>query len=332
LGVLAKKAALMEAISMLRAMAFLLFFICCFENYAFAASISEISGPTTVSISGVEGEWAPGDQVIVFGSDGTEIALLKIKEKKDENDIGEIVSWLGTQQILIGQRVAFFDTSKKGPVSGRVELLQAGNPKRKEISARYRRLFYTNSSNMFQSAETLDRGEHVVSILGDYSYGITNRLTVGTIMLGNALLAFNLRAKYKFYDSEVFTISSGAHYLKFRDTSATSLTFYLDSPANPRLISHFGVSLSYIKGDKLGDKTIGLVKVVSSIEASSEYVLNGWNRILIGPKYLLESQKVGGFVNYVFLWDHLHLTIGVSSKNILALRDTSPDLMAYWRF
>jgi hypothetical protein len=75
----------------------------------------------------------------------------------------------------------------------------------------------------------------------------------------------------------------------------------------------------------------------SSLQSGYEFVMDDWNRVLLGPSYNFDNKTVGGSISYMWIWDHFHSMIGVSTTDISNLVYNLRDgyyfnFDMYWRF
>ena len=307
---------------------FLLFFLFC--QTAFSANVAKVLDRQNLALEGDIENWQIADPLVAYNQEGKAIAYLRVRVVQASGATAEIVSWLAREQILVGDKVLPFFVNRKNEVDGHTILLQRNGSKK--IWARYKPLLFTGSETLSETAATLGRGEHQISVLTTYSFGITDRLSIGTVAIANFLRVYNMKVKYNCYSSEHLIVSAAYQYNYLKSTHTNTLTLYVDSPNDNRLVSHLNVSLTSSNLGKWKDTSYGLFKVYSMIEESSEYILKNWDRITVGPQYFIDSHKVGGFFSYVFVWEHLHLSLGINSRNLFAVKAIRPSGFVYWRF
>ena len=73
-----------------------------------------------------------------------------------------------------------------------------------------------------------------------------------------------------------------------------------------------------------------------SLRSFSEYVFDNWDRIAGGPSYDFDLRAIGGFLSYMMVFDHLHLSFGVHTRNFTDFRlDLEkayfPSFAIFWR-
>ncbi|MCC7441323.1 MAG: hypothetical protein IT285_06810 [Bdellovibrionales bacterium] len=192
---------------------------------------------------------------------------------------------------------------------GRVDLQIDGA----QVSARYKPLVY---QGMFlpETAATLSEGEHLVDVVGAYQYGFTNGFAVGTNVYANVLGVANLRAKAKVYRSPNFDVAQsviGVYDVRFDLGYNLRFTTHVDIRSNSRILSH--VAFNILTGSQASAES-GLFQ--SSIESGYEIVLDNWDRLLLGPSYNFASQAVGGYLSYMWLWNRIHLALGIQTRNL----------------
>lgn len=219
---------------------------------------------------------------------------------------------------------------------GTTELLMKNeDPK---SSASYKSLVFMGLSSG-ETAETLSKGEFLVNFLGYFDYGLTSNFLVGTILPANVLSTPNFHGKYKFYesDSNIFTIGTNYFQSPETKTGVLNMTLYWDSVSSESVISHTNLSLALATFDRAKNITAIKGTGTSSFQSGYEFIMDDWNRILTGPSYNFENKSVGGYVSYVWIWDHFHALLGVSTTDISHLVYNVENgyyfnVDMYWRF
>ncbi len=206
------------------------------------------------------------------------------------------------------------------------------------ISSRYKPLF-TQGVLVGDTAATLDQDEFLISYLGQIYYGLYPRLSIGTTAPVNAAGGLNFFTKYRVSASDDNTVSAQFSFTRVPDStqSNVNVTFLWDSFSNSTMITHNFLSLAVLAYDRAGETTAIKSFGSSSIQTGYEFILKGWDRMLVGPNYNFEKKTIGGYLSYVTIWDRFNLHL---SLNTIDLRNTrwsySEGYYAfmdiYWRY
>lgn len=205
-------------------------------------------------------------------------------------------------------------------------------------SASYKPLVFMGLS-AGETAQTLNTNELLVNFLGYVDYGFNPNFTIGTLLPANILQAPNAHAKYKFLESDSNVFSFGANY--FQSTANTegtlNLTLYWDSVSSESLIGHTNLTVALATIDNAKSLTALKGTGTSSFQSGYEFVLDDWNRVLVGPSFNFENKSVGGYMSYLWVWDHFHALLGFSTTNITRTVVSVEDgyyfnADFYWRF
>lgn len=217
----------------------------------------------------------------------------------------------------------------------RFDLTQDG---KREISSRYKPLVYAGYVYGYMGA-TLDKGEWLVGPF-PLAYGITNRLQVETTPIVFIASMVNLGLKYQFFSTEDSKISAHINGSKFWTIGKgfwwTELQW--DNTSNARLKSHTKVRFTSKQPDSVILQSKDKEKKYT-VEFSSVYqwILPGWDRLLIGPKFITgEETDLGLIVSAVFIYDSFHWTVGAAANSLANLNFRDNSLVAsadlFWRF
>ncbi|MFP5519557.1 MAG: hypothetical protein ACLGGX_06610 [Bdellovibrionia bacterium] len=208
----------------------------------------------------------------------------------------------------------------------------------KNVSARYRPLVFQGLL-IGDTAQTLWKDEMLLTWYGDLSYGITNRLSVRTLVPANIYQAYNMKLKYKTYDSPSTTVSLGASVNTIPESNSTTvnLDFYWDSISSESTISHTFITVALVSFEKAEDTTAIRSLGTSSIQSGYELIMDDWGRVLVGPVYNFEKNALGGYLSYLKIWDRFHASITLSSTNVASFKASAQDgyyglIDAFWRF
>lgn len=186
-----------------------------------------------------------------------------------------------------------------------------------KISSKYKPLF-TQGMSIGDTSKTLWENEFVLSWLGHLYYGVTDRLTMNTIIPLNAVGGNNLSAKYNFYDSDANSIAVSMNYNKIPQSRSHSVNASLiwDSVSSENVITHSYLSLALATFEDAKDVTAFKYLGTSSFQTGYEFILNNWDRILIGPNYNFEKKSVGGYLTYMKILDRFHFSLNMISTNV----------------
>lgn len=206
------------------------------------------------------------------------------------------------------------------------------------VSSRYKPLVYQGIF-IGETAQTLYENEFLINFLGNAYYGLSENIMIGSYLPLNILTGFNGSAKYRIYDSESTTLTTGFSYSDIRAKSESTLNWnlYWDTVSSDTLISHVYLSLGLIRWEGAGDaaaiKTLGS----SSFQTGYEIIMSNWDRFLIGPSYNFDSKTLGGYLSYVWVYDKFHAQISVNTTNIASFKTSLRDgyymfFDMYWRF
>lgn len=205
------------------------------------------------------------------------------------------------------------------------------------ISSRYR-LLLTQGQNI-ETAETLWKHESLVFWYGLYYFGITNRISLGTLVPGYFVNSPNLSLKTKIYNGTNNLVAIGLTAVKVANEPVTSLNMNLmwDSINSSSNISHTFLSFAFRRYEDADQKTYIKAFGTTTLQTGHEFLLSNWSRILIGPNINVETKKVGGYLAWVKIFDHFHFQVSVNSTNIQSVKFDEKDgyypvLDAYWRF
>ncbi len=313
------------------------------------AQVLRILSDDDIELQSISPDWQVGDWIHFLMADGTAstLSIESISKSVSENvfTLGARPVSLSAKRILVlGQVGKKIDVAHSNSnFLGRTELLLKRNLRRDQvvipqaISSRYKPLVYQGLV-MGDTAETLWESEYLATVYGQVMYGISNRVTVGSLMTALPI-APNLQFKVKVFEGTSQMASVGLNYIKVVDSDQTSvnLNVYWDSFNNESLISHTFLSVAVATWKSALDATALKGAGTSSFQTGYEFVLDSWNRVLLGPSYNFERKAIGGFISHLWVWDHFHLSLGVSATDITKLKVEPkegylPSLELYWRF
>lgn len=239
--------------------------------------------------------------------------------------------------IQNGDRVLKLDLSGDNPsYLGTTELIIEKSDR--NISSRYRPLVFQGLL-IGETAQTLWSDEFLVTYYGDLIYGLNDRLSLRSLIPGNFVGAYNLKAKYKAVDTVANTLSVGLSMNKIPNETASvlNLDIFWDSISSETTISHTFISLALFSFDR-ADKTTAIKSLgTSSIQSGYELIMDDWARVLFGPVYNFEKKALGGYLSYMKIWDRFHFSATLSSTNVSSLKFAPEDgyyalIDGFWRF
>lgn len=230
--------------------------------------------------------------------------------------------------------IDFFGPESSYP--GRSELI-VRDPSKK-ISSKYRALF-TQGFSIGDAAETLVATEFYTNYLGQFYYGVSDNLSLGTIAPAAFFGGPNLAAKFRIYKGKSNIVSMGFNATKipFSSTTTVNINFLWDSFSNQNTVTHTFATVAVYSLDNAEEATALKSVGSSSLQTGYEFILGNWDRVLIGPNYNFESKAIGGYVSYLWIWDRFHFQMSLNSTNIRSLKLSPVDgyfgfLDMYWRY
>lgn len=205
-----------------------------------------------------------------------------------------------------------YELMKEKKVPGFTSLTLQGD---ETIPARFKELAYFG---VFTSeGHTLDKEEILVSPF-QLQYGINNDLglkMVNALWLDgyvNAGLKYRpVRNKY----AKITVNTFGAYKVQSQDY-IWQTGGVITLPSNAKFQNHLMVNITLDPQftDAHATKGLGLFQD-SDIRNITEYITDGWNRILYGPVYNVELQTFGGTVSHMWIWDNFHMSLGLATKD-----------------
>ncbi|MGZ3692378.1 MAG: hypothetical protein ACXVAX_12800 [Pseudobdellovibrio sp.] len=289
-------------------------------------------------------DWNVGETVAVVSQNSKlgAIAFVEVEQVTDKPEgTYEIKLRLQRQSrkylIQVGDFIRKMDLSTSNTdYLGTTDLLIREN--QINISAKYRPLVYQGLV-IGDTAQTLYEKEFLVNYFGNLYYGATANLTLGTLAPVNVLGRPNFNMRYKVYDSEATTLSTGLSFVRLykEGQAALNLNLYWDNTSSDALISHTFLGLGVIRWDNSGDAAALKYLTSSSFQTGYEVLLDNWDRFLVGPSYNFDKKALGGYLSYIWIADRLHLQFSLNATDITHLRlDPTDGYYAFfdmfWRF
>lgn len=239
--------------------------------------------------------------------------------------------------IQIGDQVMHLDlSSENNRYKGTTDLIIKKGTK--ETSSKYKPLF-TQGIAVGETAETLWEDEFLITWFGQVNYGWKEWLTVSTIVPADILGAYNATIKTRVYQSTSNNFAGGLNFARIpnENRSTLNLNIYWDSISSESVVSHTLLSVALFSFEDAANTTAIKSLGTSSFQTGYEFILDNWDRVLLGPSYNFESKAVGGYLSYVKIWDQFHLSFSLNSTDITSLKYAPEDgyyllFDAYWRF
>ncbi|ASD63410.1 hypothetical protein B9G79_07400 [Bdellovibrio bacteriovorus] len=239
--------------------------------------------------------------------------------------------------IQIGDQVMHLDlSSENNRYKGTTDLIIKKGTK--ETSSKYKPLF-TQGIAVGETAETLWEDEFLITWFGQVNYGWKEWLTVSSIIPADILGAYNATIKSRLYQSASNNFAGGLNFARIpnENRSTLNLNIYWDSISSESVVSHTLLSVALFSFEDAANTTAIKSLGTSSFQTGYEFILDNWDRVLLGPSYNFESKAVGGYLSYVKIWDQFHLSFSLNSTDITSLKYAPEDgyyllFDAYWRF
>ena len=250
---------------------------------------------------------------------------------------------------VAGDEVRFIDLRKdaveRPRLPGRADLLIADGA---QYSPRYKPL-YLESAQIGKTAATLSQGEFLIDLTSYVAFGITDETNVSTALFALPFGIINASVEQRVFRIDEFTGKVEGSYLRTPDRVAgktpkaaydeVSGTAYLDIQSNSKLISH--TRFTYAHRYRRRSEDPSLITAVlgnsTSLQSGQEYVFDNWDRFIFGPSYNFDLKTVGGYLGYLFIWDHLNIGVYLRTENFADFRLStekaySPGIDAFYRF
>lgn len=239
--------------------------------------------------------------------------------------------------IQVGDQLVHLDLSSGNEkYKGTTDLIIKESDR--SISAKYRPLF-TQGVSVGETAETLWEDEYLITWYGQVNYGLKRWLTVNTVVPADFLGALNAGVKVQFFRSYSNVLSSSLNYTKIpnQTRSTLNLNLHWDSVSSESVISHTLLSLALFSFEDAEETTAIKSLGTSSLQTGYEFILDDWDRVLVGPSYNFEKKAVGGYLSYLKIWDKFHLSFSLNATDVATMKFSPVDgyyllFDAYWRF
>lgn len=239
--------------------------------------------------------------------------------------------------IQIGDQIMHLDLSSDNhKYRGTTDLIIKKGTK--ETSSKYKPLF-TQGIAVGETAETLWEGEYLITWYGQVNYGWKEWLTVSSIIPADIVGAYNATIKSRVFQSASNNFAAGLNAARIPSENRTTLNLniYWDSISSESVISHTLLSVALFSFEDAADTTAIKSLGTSSFQTGYEFILDDWDRVLLGPSYNFDSKAVGGYLSYIKIWDQFHLSLSLNSTDITSMQYSTEDgyyllFDAYWRF
>lgn len=298
----------------------------------------------TVRVNSTASDWFIGEIVAIESQTPSVgivgfLEILGIENKQDGTY--ELTCELMRQSrmnfIQIGDQIMHLDLSSENTrYQGTTDLIIKKGTK--ETSSKYKPLF-TQGIAVGETAETLWEDEFLITWFGQVNYGWKEWLTVSTVVPADLLGAYNATVKGRIYQSASNNFAGGLNFARIpkENRSTLNLNIYWDSVSSESVISHTLLSIALFSFEEASSATAIKSLGTSSFQTGYEFILNNWDRVLLGPSYNFESKAVGGYLSYVKIWDQFHFSLSLNSTDITAMKFSPEEgyyllFDAYWRF
>jgi hypothetical protein len=204
------------------------------------------------------------------------------------------------------------------------------------VSARYKPLLYQGLTVGY-TAEVLKKDENMINFLGNYSYGVDNDVMATAFIPGFFFKFYNLGIKKQFFASDLHILSVAGNVFHDQEALKTQGTvqFFWDSINSGNQIAHTMLTLN-IEPFRTRDREANII-TGTSLQTGYEFITDKWDRILLGPRYNFDLKSVGGYFNYVYIWDEFHLILSAATADITYFKmDPNKGFIVgfdmYWRY
>ena len=314
--------------------------------------VARVVTPRKVAIATGGGvKLSVGDRVGFFAQKGSKaIGYGVIRKAATESSDAECEIELHerNQIIVEGDLVQRIDPrSRAENWPGRVDLEISGD---KHVSAMYKRPAYYGP--FVGEGHALEDNELLIDPLFKLEYGLTSHVSISTVPILDALKLPNLGIKVGVLNNDFVIATLGLKAIRAIDlkTNVLAPSLLVSFPTNTKMMSHIEVSVGFAvpkpatvmetepppDGMTTGQAQLSSSLTTPSLRSFSEYVFDNWDRIAGGPSYDFDLRAIGGFLSYMMVFDHLHLSFGVHTRNFTDFRlDLEkayfPSFAIFWR-
>lgn len=266
-----------------------------------------------------------GDNLPVYSTSagGQPVAFVQVIKVETEGEVQRLYCQLLEHSrwslLRVGDYLQKIDLSKVSEsYLGSTELLVRSSSRK--ISTRYKPLVYQGLS-IGETAEVLMPDENLITFLGYYSYGFKNGWMLTTIVPGYFFGLYNLNIKKQFYNSDSHILSwQLKNYFNQKDqVTRNAVELYWDSINAGNQIAHTVLTVNLAP---FGIREGELLNIITSTSLQTEYefILDNWDRVLVGPKYNFDLKAVGGHFSYLAIWDSFNLSLTLSTVDFSSIR------------
>lgn len=314
------------------------------QQYQSSARVEYLVDNKTLKAVSTFNDWHIGD-VVALESHTPSVGIIGFVEvlgvENKQDGTYEITCELLRQSrlnfIQVGDQLTHLDLSSgNDKYKGTTDLIIKESDR--TISSKYRPLF-TQGVSVGETAETLWDDEFLVTWFGQVSYGFKRWLTVSTVVPADLLKAPNASVKVQMYRSYSNVVATGLNFTKIPDQtrSTLNLNFHWDSVSSESVISHTLLSVALFSFEEAEETTAIKSLGTSSLQTGYEFILDNWDRVLVGPSYNFQKKSVGGYLSYLKIWDKFHLSFSLNATDVATFRFSPVDgyyvlFDAYWRF
>lgn len=266
------------------------------------------------------------------------IKILSVTGKKTQAK-AKVISTFSNSIILEGDTLLKMDFTEAPDdgFEGRTGLMIVGD---RELSSRYKPLVFQGLF-IHQTAETLDQGEWLLGV-PIFGRGFTDRLMIYTNLFGNFSLAPNVGAKFRLFRNTHVTTTFGFEYTNRITTQHTLYSFvgYLDIPSGSKIINHNAVRITLqVNESDSNDSVDRAIQRESEIRSGYGYLFDNWDRILFGPTFSFNPNRIGAYISYMWVWDSFHIAVSLQTKDLTQIKFGPiggdyifPFIDLFWRF
>lgn len=248
----------------------------------------------------------------------------------------EVQSHTRSALIRVGDRTEALNLRRRDAnIPGRYDLVLENSRK---VATRYKPLVY--AGYLFgETASTLAKGEKLLGPSAAF-YGLSNRVQLEAFPWLVFDQVASLGVKYKFIDGEDLTFALQGRVNQHYDVGkrSWSATIYYDSTSNSHSMSHTTLTFtSKLPTSTFLEEKAKEERYSAELTSTYEWVLKGWQRILLGPKITVGKQNDVGFVaTAVFPYDYFNWAVNVELNSLTRFEFKNKKQLAtgdiFWRF
>jgi hypothetical protein len=269
-------------------------------------SITKIDSPYAVSLHFDSEKLAVADQLIVVSSfDHGTAGFLRVESIDDSRSMARaiIISHEKNGLVLVGDEAIRVDFTHPDPrLRGRADLLT----NERDIPIKYKDLSYLGQA-MPETAQTLAAGENGINIITNFFYGVTDNLTISSLIILDVVGLPEFSIKYKLFDFGDVKAALDAHgiYASTQGTWEQAYTAALDVKSNSKLISHTAITAVFNDIESSTQSAQFKPRSGSFVQSGYEYILDNWNRVIAVPAYDLDRKTLVSVAEPKSFFDYL---------------------------